>query len=222
LTPRASFRRVLLAVALAPLLPVPAVAQDTPDREPIGRFAADLRGAMPRFKQDPAIADAAGVVPANLATRGLGIVAGAHVYPLRFRKVTLGLGGEVLASGASNTLEPTTEGDPDGPTARTRFSALSPQLSLNFGSRAGWSYISGGIGWATFEVEQADVATSADGSTRRSTVNYGGGARWFAKAHLAVSIDLRFYAVGPLAATPTQPGMPRMTLMILSAGVSLR
>ena len=37
-----------------------------------------------------------------------------------------------------------------GPTVNARFSALSPQVSLNFGTRDGWSYLSGGIGWARF------------------------------------------------------------------------
>jgi hypothetical protein len=200
-----------------------AAAQDpTPDREPIGRFAADVRGTMPRFDQDPNIAAAAGLVPANLATRGLGIVAGAHVYPLRLGKVTLGLGGEVLASRASNTLEAATEGDPEGPTARTRFSALSPQISLNFGSRAGWSYISGGLGWSRFTVERDDLTAASAESSRRKTINYGGGARWFAKEHLAVSVDLRFYAVSPQVATTAVPAMPRMTLMLISAGVAFK
>ena len=29
------------------------------------------------------------------------------------------------------------------------------------------------------------------------TINYGGGARWFTKTHLAFSFDVRFYAINP-------------------------
>ena len=34
-------------------------------------------------------------------------------------------------------------------------------------------------------------------SARLKTINYGGGARWFAKAHVAFSFDVRFYAINP-------------------------
>jgi hypothetical protein len=78
------------------------------------------------------------------------------------------------------------------------------------------------MGWSTFTVEREDAPAPADDPARRKTINYGGGARWFAKQHLAVSIDLRFYAVSPEAATASRPAMPRMTLMVFSAGVSTR
>jgi hypothetical protein len=61
-----------------------------------------------------------------------------------------------------------------------------------------------------------------DQASRSKTINYGGGARWFAKKHLAVSMDLRFYAVNPQLATTTRPGFPRMTLMAFSAGAAIR
>lgn len=224
---RRSAATALLAAAALLAAPRETVAQEAPlnvapRREPIGRFVLDARGAMPRFTQDPVVAEAAGVTPPNLPTRGLGIVAGAHLYPLRLGVVTLGVGGELLASRGSRTLAPDTEDGPEGPTVRTRFSAISPQVSFNFGHRNGWSYISGGMGWSSFTAEREDAAVPDGDGPRRKTINYGGGARWFAKARVAVSLDLRFYAVSPQTATAARPAMPRMTLMVFSAGVSLR
>ena len=57
---------------------------------------------------------------------------------------------------------------------------------------------------------------------RANTLNYGGGARWFLKEHLAFSVDLRFYAISPLAATDTQPSSPRMTVKVLSMGAAFK
>jgi hypothetical protein len=53
-------------------------------------------------------------------------------------------------------------------------------------------------------------------------LNYGGGARWFAKEHLALSLDLRFYSVSSQVATGTRPGYPKTRLLVLSAGVSFK
>ena len=86
----------------------------------------------------------------------------------------------------------------------SRFAAISPQVSFNFGARDGWSYISGGIGWSTFTAERQDEPLP-DPESRIKTINYGGGARWFAKKHLAVSMDLRFYAVNPQLPTSLTP-----------------
>jgi hypothetical protein len=222
---RRSTTLVLLTAAAALLaLPAPAGAQQdrTVERKPIGWFAADARIALPRFKQDPGVAAALGVTSENLPTRGLGLAAGAHVYPLRTRRFALGLGAEFLRSRGSNTLEPATTDGPDGPTVKTRFSAFSPQVSLNFGASEGWSYLSGGIGWATYSVEEEPVTTAADGWPRRRTINYGGGARWFMKKHLAFSIDLRFYNVSAQEPDAIYPAMPQMTLMVFSGGFSFK
>ena len=52
--------------------------------------------------------------------------------------------------------------------------------------------MSGGIGWAQFTTELED-APVADATGASAPINYGGGARWFAKEHLAFTFDLRFY-----------------------------
>jgi hypothetical protein len=201
-----------------------AAAQDAPPlpgSQPIGRVAADVRVAFPKFKQDPNTASGIGVTAVNLPTRTIGLVLGAHWYPKRIGRITLGVGGELFAAHKSRTLAPTTSGGAEGPTVQTRFSALSPQISFNFGNREGWSYISGGIGWSSFTVERADNPLP-DADSRIKTINYGGGARWFETKHLAFTVDVRFYAVNPQLATATRPAYPRMTLLALNAGIGFK
>lgn len=209
----------------------PAAAQDPAadpvvpplEEKPIGLFTVDVRGAMARFQPLPAIGTALGVdANANLPGRGFGLIVGGHVYPLRRRSITLGMGGELLLrTRGSRTLPAATEEGVNGPTVTTRMSALSPQLSVNFGRRDGWSYISGGIGWASFTSERDDAPLPA-AETRPRTINYGGGARWFTSKHLAFSLDLRFYAIRPQEPTAIRPAFPRMTIMVFSAGISAR
>jgi hypothetical protein len=199
-----------------------AAAQEIPpEKLPIGRFVADARVALPKFKDDPAIAAGIGVTVPNLPTRALGLVVGAHWYPIRAGVVTFGLGGEMLVARRGRTIDTGTDAAPAETTVNSRFSALSPQISFNFGARDGWSYISGGIGWSTFTAERAD-APLPDQESRSKTINYGGGARWFAKKRLAVSVDLRFYAVNPQEPTITRPAVSRMTLMAFSVGAAVR
>jgi hypothetical protein len=212
------------------LLPTIASAQDAVVDQARGWrpppvFVADLRAAFPTYPQDQITADRLGVTRANLPGRGLGLVFGAQIYPLRTRRVTLGIGGDVLRSRGTGTLEPEDDDEedaPEGPTVRTRFSAVSPQVSLNFGARNGWSYISGGLGWARFSMEREDLTAATEDAPRRRTLNYGGGARWFMREHVAFSLDLRFYSIAAQAATTEHPDMPKMRRMVFSAGVSFR
>lgn len=211
---------LLLAAFWLPFLPSPIEAQT---REPVGPFAVDLRVALPRFKDDAGVAGALGVGTVNLPTRGLGLVGGAHWYPVGKGRVALGLGGEILLSGATKTLG-ADEDDPasvEGPAIRTRFSSISPQVSLNFGTGRGWSYLTGGLGWASFRIER-QAAPVGDAESRPRVLNYGGGARWFAREHVAFAVDLRFYAVGAQLAATGRPAYPSMTLMVFSAGVAFK
>lgn len=212
-------RAVTILLLTMTALPMTTLAQER-EREPIAPFALDVRAALPNFPDDAAIASALGVASENLPGRGLGLSAGLHVYPIR-RRIALGLGGELLIARASRTAEPVQEGGPEGPTVNGRFAAISPQVSLNFGSRRGWSYVSAGLGWGTFTVEQ-ETAPVGDPDGRLRTWNYGGGARWFAKQHLAFTFDLRFHRFGAQEATATRPGYPKGRMMILSAGISVK
>jgi Outer membrane protein beta-barrel domain len=189
--------------------------------EPIGRFAADVRVALPGYPQTATVATALGVDPLDLPTRGLGLAFGAHLYPARKGVVSLGLGAEWMVSQRNRTRDPTTEGGTPGPTVQTRFSSFSPQISLNFGSKQGWSYLSGGLGWGRFTTE-LQTSPQPDAEGRLRTINYGGGARWFLNQHVAVSLDLRFYAVNPQEATLTRPAYPRMTMVAFNAGLGFK
>ena len=188
--------------------------------EPIGRYVADARITWVRFKEDPAISSAIGTMPTNLPTRGLGLVVGAHLYPLRGARVALGIGGEFLTAQDTRTMQPATEDEDVGPTVETTFSSLSPQLSLNFGRRNGWSYISAGIGTATFTAQRLDDLIGEGPRVR--AINYGGGARWFTNRHLAVSVDLRFYSVSAQPGSATRPPFPEVRMMVISGGIALR
>ena len=222
--PSRVIRPITLSVLAGAIVGSPRVvaAQDVPPENlPIGRYVADARIALPKFKQDPSIATGIGVTTLNLPTRAFGFVVGAHWYPARLGIVTFGIGGEIVTARRGHTLNTGTETAPVSVTVNSRFSAISPQISFNVGSRDGWSYISGGIGSSTFTAERMDKPLP-DPESRSKTINYGGGARWFAKKHLAVSMDLRFYAVNPQLATATRPGFPRMTLVAFSFGAAIR
>lgn len=218
----ASMRALILVVGICAAVAPSVRAQE----EPIPRFVADARGTIERFKGDAGIASAVGVAQTNLPTRGLGLVGGAHVYPLRIGKVTFGIGGELLLSRGNRRPpvvkdETATTEPPKLPAVRTHFSAVSPQLSFNFGGRNGWSYISGGLGWATFYLDTEDKPLEGS-HPRTKSLNYGGGARWFTNKHVAFSVDLRFYALSPQQATATSPSLPRVRNLVFSAGVGFR
>jgi hypothetical protein len=210
--------RVLLMLALS-FTPAPSAFAQVD--EPIGPFVVDARGTLARFGEDAAVATAIAVTPVNLPTRGLGFVAGAHWYPLRAGRVTFGFGGELLMARDSRTLPASGEGLPDGPTVSTRMTSLAPQLSLNFGRRNGWSYISGGLGFGGFTAERADLPVGdAEGRTR--ALNYGGGARWFTTRRIAVSIDLRFYSINAQLPAANRPAFPSVRVMVISGGIGIR
>ena len=194
-----------------------AVAQEGAD-EPIGPFVIDLRGSIAPFGGNAEFAVPRGFTATETPGLGLGVDAGAHVYFYRWRVITFGLGGSIHAS-VGDRGPGELDANPNGPTLRKRFVALSPQLSFNFGNRNGWSYLSGGLGTSRFSLS----AVGEDTPQRHTgTLNYGGGARWFTNDRLALSLDLRFYALSPLLATETEPGSPRMTVMVLSIGASFK
>ena len=136
-----------------------------------------------------------------------------------WRMITVGLGANIHGSlGDRHPAE--TDPDPNGQTIRKKLTAVSPQLSFNFGGRNGWSYLSGGLGTSRLSLYSLDQTEPSQRRTR--TLNYGGGARWFVKEHLAFSLDLRFYASKHLNQIGTASGSPRMTIMALSIGASFK
>jgi hypothetical protein len=196
----------------------PLFAQTEP--EPIGRYVVDVQGTLARYNQPNQVASWLGVGSASLPSFGLGAQAAAHVYPFRWRAITFGVGASaVWTRGTRTPTDP--EGEPLGPAVETRLLALAPQVSLNFGTRKGWSYISAGFGPASYTFKLAD-ASDPTSLTRISALNFGGGARWFAKKHLAFSFDLRWYSLGDQAETSETPYVPSTTRMVFSAGMSVR
>jgi hypothetical protein len=215
------------AVWLCPIVLVLGLATEVRGQVtagPISRFVVDARGSLARFKQDTAVSQGLGVDASTLPTRGLGITVGAHLYPLRSRWVTLGLGVEYARAADSKTTTITdkeTGEETEGPTISTRFTSFAPQLSFNFGRDEGWSYLSAGIGRARITTEN-EAQPLTDTADRTQVINYGGGARWFNSPRMAFTFDIRWYAISPREATTTVPAYPRAKFMVLSAGVAFR
>ena len=201
------------------LLMTAATSAAAQDPGPIGPFVIDLRGSFVSVGQDALLAANRGLGPAQLAGSGFGLDIGGHVYLFRWRSITFGVGASALFMSTSRTPGQD-DPDPDGPPVNTRFRALSPQLSFNFGDGDGWSYLSGGLGTSRMSVF---VEQDTEPPQRRAgTLNYGGGARWFARPGLAFSFDLRLFAISPLEQTDTEPGSPRMTRVAINVGVSIK
>lgn len=215
---------LLLSVPVASLAQTPSEPSPLPpvaEQEPIGRFVVDLRGAVPVFTGDQSIAPPRDLPESALPGFGVGLDVGAHVYPVRWGVMTLGVGASLLVARGSKALEPE-EGASfaAAPPVTTKITAFSPQVSFNFGTRQGWSYISGGIGRATLAVSRDDRPEDEGEATK--TINYGGGARWFLNDHVAFTVDGRFYAMNPVEPSDLTAGHARLTVFVLSVGVSFK
>jgi hypothetical protein len=188
----------VLVVAVLVLAAAPAAAQG---QQPVAGYVFDLRGATSSLPKEtsffPSIA-ADTLVPA----RGFGFDIGGHLYLFKLGPSRVGLGANYVR----------VRGTAPGIVART--STVAPQVSFNFGSANGWSYLSAGVGraWVRTRVEGESGPLTAD-SNSLSATNYGGGARWFLARRLAVGFDARFHRIA---------GPPKTTLFSASVGVSLR
>jgi hypothetical protein len=201
-----------LTVALLVVAPAWTSAQRKVTAPP-GPFVVDVRGALMGLPQDtgfyPRLPDEA-LVPA----RGFGVDAGAHFYFGRFGPGQLGVGASVAQ------VRGTT---PDGTELTMRL--IAPQVSLNFGTSEGWSFLSGGVGVAKARGEFAGNETLDAGSRSSDTmlaVNGGGGARWFMTPHLAVGFDLRLHWIAGQSAKVALAGTPSTFLFMASAGLSIK
>jgi hypothetical protein len=190
------------------------------DESKIGRFALDVHGVTGGLGPTPEQAASIGYAETDLPGRGWGFDIGGQVYFTKVGKVTLGAGGNALfMSGSSDPKD--TAGLSTGNKAHTSFRSVATQVTANFGRRRGWSYLSGGYGFSTFAVSKsADPAPA--GLPKRTTINFGGGARWFQKEHVAFSFDVRFYMLAAQAATELVPADAKQTRIVIGAGVSFR
>jgi hypothetical protein len=220
-----AIKRSSLILFLVLSTAAPARAQDPPPK--IGPFVVDLHATVPKYPSSPTLAASHDVVVAELPGRGLGVQVGGQVYFFRWRAVTFGIGGEYAASRGRKS-PPDTQGSSTATDTTAlreteeKFSSKGTALSFNFGTGHGWSYISGGIGQSIWSVIPDGRAALPSDQAQLKTINYGGGARWFAKAHVAFSFDVRFYAINPGPASLDFPGSPRTTMLVIGAGVSLK
>jgi hypothetical protein len=191
-------------------------AQEPPP--PLPLFVVDIHGVVPNFPNNAQLAESRAQIQAELPGVGFGGDLGVHLYPLRWRQVTFGIGGRGIVARAHGAGEESL-----GIRAVTeQFRSIAPELSFNFGSGNGWSYISGGIGGSNWSIVPDGLDPLPADQQRLKTINYGGGARWFIKPHLAFSFDLRFYAINPSEPNGLLPSGPRTTLMIIGAGISMK
>jgi hypothetical protein len=154
----------------------------------------DLRGATSGVPTTTAL-DPDLDIDARVPTRGFGFDGGAHVYLFGFGPARIGLGASFLRVRATS------------PDAQINVQLLAPQLSFNFGTSNGWSYLSAGAGPARVD---GAVAFDVGG------VNAGGGARWFLNNHLGIGFDIRMHKLAAKGA------FPRTTLVSASVGMSVK
>ena len=202
------------AVLLLVMTLVPRVARAqalTPP--PPGPYVIDIRGAtvgVPQTSNFYPDIPSATIIPA----RGFGVQAGAHVYPVPIGRWRLGVGVDVYIARAtattpsSTSTSSTTSDDTAPPTVETfpdvnvTQRIVAPQISLNFGTGRGWSYLSTGAGPARAKATAgSDVLT-----TSKLAVNVGAGARWFLADHFGVGFDLRALWLGSRATFAASAG----------------
>jgi hypothetical protein len=209
-------RRLVITLSIL-LAPASAFAQQA---RPIAPFALDIRGVFGFLNADAITAADIGATTADLAGHPMGVGGGVHLYPLRGRSWALGLGGEVLVAGATQqNFDPIDPTIALGPEVTRRFRSLSGQLSLNFGHRGGWSYLTAGMGPLQFDTF---VSSATPDGVKELTPNFGFGARWFSTPHVAFSVDLRFFMTKPAPPTLFVGGRDRAKVTMISAGISLK
>jgi hypothetical protein len=193
-----------------------AAAQTT---APPGPWVLDVRGVTSPVPTD------AGFYPPLAATsvpsRGFGADLGAHVYLWSLKLARIGLGGNfvlVRSTVVSPAAAPEDEPVEASPMQRVTLNmrAIVPQISANFGSRDGWSYLSAGVGIAAVATEAADLMPGRHESGRLRSVNFGGGARWFITPRVAFGFDLRAHRIAAGSDTP------KTSLFAVGAGLSIR
>jgi hypothetical protein len=213
-------RQLCLAIVLV-LMPVIAAAQGpaTPTTaEPLPWIAVDARLGWPGLGEDALVAAGLGVPVADLPTRALTGIVGIHGYPLRKGRWKVGVGAELLM-GRGTTQKKDADGEPVGDPVTRTLDGVSWQLSLNFGRAQGWSYVTVGSGPFTVDAFTGDGPGDAPG---RTTLNAGGGARWFKWRHVGLNVDLRFYLTKAAEAGLISPAREAQRVVVISAGLTFK
>src|SRR5262249_14670891 len=174
---------------------VPAAAQEPPT---LPYVAVDLHAATLQFPNGPLVAASRNLTQGELPRFGLGADVGVTVYPLPGRRVSVGIGGHATTlrahhqqptppAGQTSTLQSVTE----------KMTSYAPQVSINFGTGDGWSYLSAGVGAAKWSIVPVMAKPQLIDAERVPIVEYGGGGRWFARPHVAFSFDARLLITNP-------------------------
>jgi hypothetical protein len=185
--------RALHVVCAVLLLASHASAQSL-NPGPPGPFVVDVRGVSGGLPTASALYPELTFQDA-VPSRGFGYDIGAHFYRFHLGAARLGLGANYIRVHGKTA------------DARVNLQLFAPQLSFNFGSANGWSYLSAGLGPVRVLGEKRFDTTS---------LNAGGGARWFTSNHVAIGFDIRLHK---LAAIKT---FPQTMLVSASVGVSLK
>ena len=223
---------ILIAVA-------PAAGQTT---LPPGPWVLDVRAITSPVPKDPVFYPELGT-GALIPTRGFGVDVGGHFYPFKLgpSRVGFGLNAVTVRSEATASVATagTGTGTGTGQTGGTGSSTavalgqrlslnmrvLAPQVSFNFGTRSGWSYLSAGAGTTRVVAETANVMAGRRETSGLRSLNFGGGARWFIKSHLAFAFDLRFHQIsggttGAVERAPSSTGTTATTPAASTGGIS--
>ena len=207
-------RRAAACAVAAALISAPAAAQ-TSSRP--GPWVLDVRGTTSPVPTDPDYYPPVAVV--LVPERGFGVDVGGHVYLFNLGSARVGFGASVMA--IRSTADTAAVTDEDGVTTPGQrlvltMRTLAPQVSFNFGTRDGWSYLSAGIGTGSVNTEASGGVAGTRKSGQLRAVNVGGGARWFFTSHIAFGFDLRLHQIA--AGDDTD----RNSVFAVGAGLSIR
>jgi len=168
---RAWRRRTLALLFMAMVAPSHAAAQSfTPG--PPGPFVFDARGVVSGIPSSEAFVPPE-VTTATIPTRGFGGSLGGHVYAFRLGPGRFGVGVDLTYTRGTSV------------DVQTTFLTIDPQISFNFGTSDGWSYLSAGVGTARVKAAPVELSESVQ------SFNWGGGARWFLNPHFGIGFDIR-------------------------------
>src|SRR5262245_13995612 len=102
-----------------------AGAQDPVPR--IGPFVVDVHGTFPKFTDAPQLAESRAMSQRELPGVGLGLHAGAHVYVLTWKAVTVGLGADLTLARSRSGVKPVSSVE-NTRAVTERFIHFAPEL----------------------------------------------------------------------------------------------
>jgi outer membrane protein with beta-barrel domain len=172
LVPSVSWARCALSFLLLAIVSAYDAAAQSLNPGPPGPFVFDARGVVSGIPNSEAFVPPE-VTVATIPARGFGGSVGGHLYAIRLGPGRFGIGVDLtFARGTSTDVQ-------------TTLSTLDPQVSYNFGTSDGWSYLSAGVGAARVKSEPSGISESVQ------VFNWGGGARWFLSQHFGIGFDIR-------------------------------